>query len=73
MSEISSSLGLRIASIFEIFVVSLFGICVPFFLTKNNRNAENDNNKKESALFKIMKSGSAGVMLGVALVNKIIK
>jgi hypothetical protein len=48
---------LRIASVFIIFVVSLAGVCYPFVLeTKSDESI-------------VLKTASAGVMLGLALLH----
>jgi Mg/Co/Ni transporter MgtE len=54
------SLALRITAIFVIFLASILGICFPFIA-----NSEN----VDSAMFRMLKAGSAGVMLGLAVVS----
>jgi hypothetical protein len=56
----NESLALRIAAIFEIFLASIAGICFPFIA--NSENAD-------SPMFRCLKAGSAGVMLGLAVVT----
>mmetsp|Transcript_35593 Transcript_35593/g.70767 ORF Transcript_35593/g.70767 Transcript_35593/m.70767 type:complete len:381 (-) Transcript_35593:273-1415(-) len=54
------SLNLRIGSVFIILVVSAAGIAFPFVVASNG---------KESSMFRCLKAGAAGVMLGIALMH----
>jgi NADH:ubiquinone oxidoreductase subunit 3 (subunit A) len=92
MSSLSLSLSLRVAAIFEIFILALIGIILPFLILRQlakktifqsesttyeshaeSRDEENVNFNMKSMLqglfFMSMKSVSAGVMLGVAMVR----
>lgn len=53
---ISDNLSLRISSVFIIALASFLGICFPLILDT------------KMALFRVLNAGSAGVMLGLALV-----
>jgi hypothetical protein len=55
------SLSLRVAAVFIILVISTIGICFPLLVNTDNN------------LFRILNAGSAGVMLGLALVSVLIQ
>lgn len=54
------SLALRVAAVFIILVISMIGICFPLLVSTDNN------------LFRVLNAGSAGVMLGLALVSAFI-
>ena len=71
---ISTSTSLQIAAIFEISLLSFIGIALPFsilyqnFLRRKQQNAQNFAMEIKGDTFSTLKSVSAGVMLGVAMV-----
>jgi hypothetical protein len=56
---VDSSLALRIASIFVLAFFSMMGVMLPLLVSKETR---------ESEMFIVIKTGAAGVMLGLCLV-----
>lgn len=54
--SLDTSMQLRVASVFIILVASAVGICFPLLVDTNNK------------MFRLLNAGSAGVMLGLALV-----
>jgi len=65
---VDRSLDLRIAAIFIIFTASIVGVLLPFCI---HGSAKSDDGK-ESPLFKCMKTGAAGAMLGIALMHLLV-
>jgi hypothetical protein len=78
---LSYSLKLRIASIFEIFLLSFIGIIIPFLLLPkqpidaHRNDTVSPDGKNDLSLifaglkFQCMKAVSAGIMLGLGLVS----
>lgn len=64
------SLDLRIAAVFIIFTASIVGVVLPFCILCLYGPEAGDS--KEAPLFKCMKSGAAGVMLGIALMHLLV-
>lgn len=56
----NSSLKLRIAAVFILFIASFLGITTPFVCYKN---------KIYHSLLPLLQTGAAGIMLGLALVR----
>jgi len=79
---LSISLSLQVTAIFEITVLSLIGISLPFLILRQSKSNKNKSQCAEcedefdfearklvkGSFFSSMKSVSAGVMLGVAMV-----
>jgi zinc transporter 1/2/3 len=65
-----SSLNLRIAAVFIIFTASIMGVGLPFCIL--HLYGPEGGDTKEVPLFKCMKSGAAGVMLGIALMHLLV-
>lgn len=57
-------LDLRIVAVFEMFIASLFGVYVPYYLLGGKEEKDD-----HSELFIIMRSISASIMLSVAMVR----
>ena len=79
----SISTSLQIGAVFEILLLSFFGIALPFLIIyyRNNSKTDEQNQSKSQSLiydemdsmggstFHIMKAVSVGVMLGLAMVR----
>ena len=64
------SLNLRIAAVFIIFTASIVGVVLPFYILQ--LYGPETCGSKEAPLFKCMKSGAAGVMLGIAMMHLLV-
>ncbi len=65
------SLQLRIAAIFEIFVVSLSGVCLPLYLVNVATKLSGEPDISKTLKFRALKTFSGGLVLSVAFCHLI--